>query len=57
MIDCKRIGEDMAMKAVLEYQKSELIDGVVYDMSPANTKHINIQNNLITIIRQYQPKG
>ena len=45
------------MKAVLEYQKSELIDGVVYDMSPANTKHINIQNNLITIIRQYQPKG
>ena len=43
----------MAMKAVLEYQKSELIDGVVYDMSPANTKHINIQNNLITIIRQY----
>jgi Uma2 family endonuclease len=45
--------EDMVMEAVLEYQKSELIDGLVYDMSPANTKHINIQNNLITIIRQY----
>ena len=45
------------MEAVLEYQKSELIDGLVYDMILANTKHINIQNNLITIIRQYQPKG
>ena len=41
------------MEALADYKKSELIGGVVYDMSPANTKHINIQNNLIAIIRQY----
>ena len=41
------------MEALAEYIKTEKIDGIEYDMSPANTKHINIQNNLITIIRQY----
>jgi Uma2 family endonuclease len=41
------------MEALADYQKSELIDGVVYDMSPANTKHIFIQGNLFNIIRNF----
>ena len=41
------------MDALADYQKSELIDGVVYDMSPANTKHIFIQGNLFTIISNF----
>lgn len=38
------------MRALADYQKSELINGTVYDMSPANTKHIAIQRNLSAII-------
>ena len=41
------------MQALEDYQKSELIDGVVYDMSPANMKHIFIQGNLFNIIRNF----
>lgn len=42
-----------AVEALADYIKTEKINGVEYDMSPANTKHINIQNNLIAILRQY----
>ena len=30
------------MQALIDYDRYELIDGVVYDMSPANIKHILI---------------
>ncbi|MBO6293451.1 MAG: Uma2 family endonuclease [Selenomonas sp.] len=38
------------MQALVDYQKSERINGTVYDMSPANTNHIRIQRNLSGII-------
>jgi len=38
------------MEAIKDYNKSELIDGVLYDMSPANIRHIRIQGHLFTII-------
>ena len=41
------------MDALADYKKSELIDGVVYAMSPANTKHIIIQGNLNRIIGNF----
>ena len=41
------------MGVLADYQKSELIDGVVYDMSPANTKHIFIQGNIFNLIRNF----
>jgi Uma2 family endonuclease len=41
------------MEALADYQRFELIDGVVYDMSPASIKHILIQKNLIRIIDNF----
>ena len=41
------------MEALLDYQKSELIDGVVYNMSPASIKHIRIQRRLSIIIGNF----
>lgn len=41
------------MEALAEYIKTEKIDGIEYDMSPANTKHIIIQGNLIRIIGNF----
>ncbi len=38
------------MQALVDYKKSEFINGTVYDMRPANTKHIAIQRNLSGII-------
>jgi Uma2 family endonuclease len=43
----------MEMEALLDYQKSELIDGVVYNMSPASIKHIRIQRRLSIIIGNF----
>lgn len=40
----------MKTSALKDYQKSELINGIVYDMSPANIKHIFVQRNLSNII-------
>lgn len=41
------------MAALVDYKKSELVDGVVYNMSPANIKHIRIQGHLVRIIGSY----
>lgn len=41
------------MPALAEYTKTEIIDGVEYDMSPANTKHVVIQRNLSAIIYNF----
>ena len=41
------------MEALADYIKTEIIDGVEYDMSPANTKHIVIQRNLSRIIGNF----
>lgn len=41
------------MGALLDYQKSELIDGTVYDMSPASIRHIAIQRNLSRIVGNF----
>ena len=41
------------MEALVDYKKSELVDGVVYNMSPANIKHIRIQGRLVRIIGSY----
>ena len=38
------------MDAVREYQKSEIINGVEYAMSPPSTKHRAIQGNLFALI-------
>lgn len=41
------------MSALVDYDKSELIDGVVYDMSPANIRHIRIQGHIQRIIGNF----
>lgn len=41
------------MEALADYIKTETINGVEYDMSPANTKHIVIQRNLSRIIGNF----
>ena len=41
------------MEALKDYNKSELIDGVIYNMSPANLRHIRIQGHLFTIINNF----
>ena len=41
------------MPALAEYVKTEIVNGVEYDMSPASTKHIIIQGNLFGIIRNF----
>ncbi len=41
------------MEALADYTKIEIISGVEYNMSPANTKHITIQGNLFNIIRNF----
>ncbi len=38
------------MPALAEYIKTEIIDGVEYDMTPATIKHHTIQGNLFAII-------
>ena len=45
--------EETGMEAMVDYKKAELIDGVVYNMSPANIKHIRIQGRLVRIIGNY----
>ena len=41
------------MPELAEYLKTELVEGVEYDMSPANTKHISIQRNLSAVIYNF----
>ena len=41
------------MPALAEYIKTEIINGVEYDMSPANTNHIRIQRRLSRIIDNF----
>ena len=38
------------MEALADYLKTEVIDGKIYDMSPATLKHQAIQRNLSVII-------
>jgi len=41
------------MEALQELDRYELIGGEVYDMSPANMKHIFIQRNLVRILDNF----
>ena len=41
------------MEALKDYRKSERISGVVYNMSPANIRHIRIQGHLHRIIGNF----
>lgn len=41
------------MEALTDYRKSELIAGAVYNMSPANIRHIRIQGYLHRIIGNF----
>ena len=41
------------MPALAEYIKTEIINGIEYDMSPANTNHIRIQRRLSRIIDNF----
>ena len=41
------------MEALKDYRKSELVAGAVYNMSPANIRHIRIQGHLHRIIGNF----
>ena len=41
------------MGALVDYDKSELIDGVVYAMSPASIRHIRIQGHIHRLIGNF----
>ena len=41
------------MEALKDYRKNELLNGVVYNMSPANIRHIRIQGHLHRIIGNF----
>ena len=41
------------MEVLKDYRKSELLNGVVYNMSPANIRHIRIQGHLHRIIGNF----
>lgn len=45
--------KERIVEALADYIKTEKINGAVYDMSPANTKHIIIQGNLSRIIGNF----
>ena len=41
------------MEALLDYDKSELINGVVYNMAPPNLNHRRIQRRLTRVIDNF----
>lgn len=41
------------MSSLADYKKTEIVNGVVYNMSPANLRHIAIQRNLSIIIGSF----